>query len=233
MRRPRPDHEAIPRRSPLVLAIVVLAVLVSACASGGAAPRAPAETLSVLPGPTGCVTAPDDSAPTRRPDDGCALGRGLRQVHHVALSPDERFLYTAVGTVKLPPDDDGTIGVYRRDARTGGIVQLRGARGCVKRVASPYGGDGCATARNLQGTRFVAVGPEGRTLYSAGVSGISVFRRDPASGVLRQLRGPVGCFNADGAHRCARLPAPRGWRTSRSRTAGGSPTRCRRSRAPS
>jgi 6-phosphogluconolactonase (cycloisomerase 2 family) len=157
---------------------------------------APYGSLSDLPGPSGCAA---EQQVLYGIDDGCTVVRaGARHVHHVALSPDQRNVYTAAGTVPLPPDDHGAIGVFARDGRTGGVTQL----GCLKRPGTPEGDQGCAVGRALGGMRFVVVSPDGRNLYAAGAGGIAVFRRDASTGALTQLRGRSGCLNSRGAEGC-------------------------------
>jgi hypothetical protein len=187
-------------------------VAAAACAATAVAAAVPAArsapfgTLSDTRSPSGCVAQANISAGLENhapEDDGCASGRALRQVHHVALSPDERFLYAAAGTLRQPPEDDGALSIFSRDAHSGGIRQLPGARGCVKRPDSPFGSEGCGVARNMHGTRSVIVHPGGRTLYSMGRSGIAIFRRDIKTGALRQLPGAAGCVNATRAEGCS------------------------------
>src|SRR6266545_3525652 len=91
----------------------------------GAQAAEPLGALTPLGGPTGCVARGDES-------DGCTPGRGLNQVHSVAISLDGRFLYTAAGSIAKPPNDDGAIAVFVVDRATGGITQLAGTQGCVK-----------------------------------------------------------------------------------------------------
>jgi 6-phosphogluconolactonase (cycloisomerase 2 family) len=126
-------------------------------------------------------------------------------VHHVTLSPDGRFLYAATGAFKNPPDDDGALAIFRRDARTGALTQLPGKAGCVKREASHWGQEGCAGGRAMQAERFVTVSADGRFLYSGGAQGIAVFRRDVETGNVRQLPGPAGCLAEDPSLPCAHV----------------------------
>ena len=127
-------------------------------------------------------------------------------MHHIALSPDERFVYTAAGLVANPPDDDGAIDVFRRRA-DGSIMQLPGAHGCVKRPHPVEGREGCGVARGIEGARFIVRSADGRFLYVGSPTGIAISTRDTRSGTLRQLRGTAGCISQDRAQPCARAKA--------------------------
>jgi len=82
----------------------------------------------------------------------------------------------------------------------GSLTQLSGGFGCV----SDGGTDGCASGRALRGAASVAVAPGGRDVYVAAnnSSSVSIFRRDPRRGVLRQRgcvsSGVVGCASGRG-----------------------------------
>jgi 6-phosphogluconolactonase (cycloisomerase 2 family) len=165
----------------------------------GAAAQQPYGALMPLPGPMGCVARGDQG-------DGCAEGRGLHQVHSVVLSPDGRFLYSAAGSIGDPPNDDGAIGVFAVDPKTGGISQLPGKLGCAKNPRAVGGTEGCSVARNVEGMRFVNLSPDGRFLYTGSFFGMSIFRVDSATGALSQLPGPRGCFRSDGAENCTKAP---------------------------
>lgn len=134
--------------------------------------------LTQVAGATGCVAATSDA--------GCAKGRGLRGVYNLALSPDERDLYAVSRFSKA-------IVVLARDPQTGGLSQPSGAAGCLAIGAA----EGCGRAIGLNGARGLAVSPDGRTLYAGAFSdsAITAFRRDPATGALRQLAGKAGCLS--------------------------------------
>src|SRR5438445_13493165 len=71
----------------------------------GAQAAEPFGALTPLAGPAGCVERGDGS-------DGCTPGRGLNQVHSVAISPDGRFLYSAAGSIAKAPGSGGPIAVF-------------------------------------------------------------------------------------------------------------------------
>jgi 6-phosphogluconolactonase (cycloisomerase 2 family) len=180
------------------LAVLAVALMVVP----GAAAQTPFGALTQLAGPGGCVERGNKG-------DGCAKGRGLYDVHSVVISPDGRFLYSGAGSIADPPGDDGAIGVFSVKTKTGGIAQLGATHGCVKNPKAIEGVDGCAVARNIEGMRFVNISPGGRFLYTGSYFGMSVFRRNPVTGLLSQLPGRAGCFRSDGAEGCTNSLAVR------------------------
>lgn len=134
--------------------------------------------LRQLRGSAGCVSD--------RPGVGCRAGRALAGVSSLALGPGGRFLYAGTGT---------GLAVFRRDTRTGRLVQLRGAGGCVTGEALR----GCARARALAGVSDVALDRGGDNLYAASAA-VAVF--DLVAGVPRQLRGAAGCISHLGEAGC-------------------------------
>ena len=70
--------------------------------------------LRQLSGDAGCVSG--------RRRSRCRAARGLRFVSSLALGPGGRFLYAG---------SSAGLAVFRRNARTGELVQLRGGDGCV------------------------------------------------------------------------------------------------------
>jgi sugar lactone lactonase YvrE len=55
---------------------------------------------------------------------------------------------------------------------------------------------GCTTAPGLESTQAVAITADGNTLYAGGGTSIAVFSRDPKTGALAQLAGPLGCVSS-------------------------------------
>ena len=91
-----------------------------------------------LPGRGGCLV--DRSEPA----GGCTRVRALRGPapfvgsNAVAISPDGRNVYVASAR-------SNAIAVFKRDARTGELVQSPGSAGCI----ATKGAGGCATALAL------------------------------------------------------------------------------------
>jgi DNA-binding beta-propeller fold protein YncE len=129
--------------------------------------------LRQLAGRRGCLAA------MRR--YGCAAARNLAGARALTLSRDGRNVYVATA---------GGLAVLARDRRSGALRQLPGRRGCV----TESGQQGCADGRAVASALWVAAGREGRSLYLLGRSdAVSVFRRDPRSGAVRQPGGARGC----------------------------------------
>jgi DNA-binding beta-propeller fold protein YncE len=129
--------------------------------------------LRQLAGRRGCVGG--------EPADRCAAARNLAGARALILSPDDRSLYVATA---------GGLAVLARDRRSGALRQVPGRGGCV----TESGREGCAVGRAVGSALWVAAGREGRSLYLLGRSdAVAVFRRDPRSGAVRQLRGAGGC----------------------------------------
>ena len=130
---------------------------------------------------TGCLNAAGS--------DGCAPAAGLRGAYGVAVSPDGCSVYVAARKSRA-------VAIFVRDPATGALSQRPGTDACVSDA-----GGGCAGGRGLYGARGVDVSPDGHNVYVGAYSAdaVSVFARDPASGVLAQLPGRTGCVsNATG-----------------------------------
>jgi DNA-binding beta-propeller fold protein YncE len=113
----------------------------------------------------------------------------------IALSPNGKNVYVA-------SSKSNAIAIFRRNARTGGLGQLGGVRGCI----AVKGASGCATAVGLSSPNSVAVSPDGRNVYatSRGSNSITVFRRDRSSGALTQLPVGAGCISGLPVPACSR-----------------------------
>jgi DNA-binding beta-propeller fold protein YncE len=137
--------------------------------------------LRQLRGRAGCVRD--------RPGAGCGDGRALAAVSSLALGPGGRFLYAGSGS---------GIAVFRRNARTGRLVQLAGADGCVTAEAR----EGCARGRSLALVADVAVDRDGDNLYAASFRDNAVAIFDLDRGVPRQLPAAAGCISHVGEGGC-------------------------------
>ena len=116
--------------------------------------------------------------------DGRSVRRGrvLESPSAIALSADGRSAYVA------SPIEG--IAVLDRDRATGVLTQKPGRAGCVSDFD-----DACQEATSSGAEYAVAVSPDDRSVYSAGLDGLSIFDRDPASGALTQKLGKAGCFD--------------------------------------
>ena len=75
----------------------------------------------------------------------------------------------------MSSDRGAGLAVFRRDARTGRVQQLRGARGCLGSL--PW--RGCAFARRTNSVHYTVLSQDGRFGYAAGenTSAVIVLRR--------------------------------------------------------
>ncbi len=96
----------------------------------------------------------------------------------------------------------------------GSVVQVSGLHGCYTEDGSGSAGAGkCTNIRGGHETTTVTVSPDGRSAYAVGYGAppvLSVFSRDPSTGVLTQLGGKAGCLSRggaseDGPHTCTRV----------------------------
>lgn len=156
--------------------------------------------LHQLPHRSGCVRAGGGM--------GCRRANGLRGAHDILVSGDGRNVYVA-GT--------DAVAVFWRNPRTGDLRQLRGRAGCVSDRPVEPPGPRCRRGRALAHPNGLAMSPSGRFLYVASMSddesapaqgGIAVFRRNPRTGGLAQLRGANGCITAQALQGCKRGSLP-------------------------
>jgi DNA-binding beta-propeller fold protein YncE len=137
--------------------------------------------LRQLRGRAGCVSD--------RPGARCGQGRALSRPSALALSPGGRFLYAG---------SDAGIAVFRRNTRTGRLIQLAGADGCVTAEAL----EGCARGRALALVADVAVDRGGGNLYAASSRDNAMAVFDLDRGVPRQPAGVAGCISHLGDGGC-------------------------------
>ncbi len=112
-----------------------------------------------------------------------------------------------------PPILAGTLllatpGLALASGPAGSVHQVSGKDGCYTTDGSSAAGPGtCRKIRGGNGSTSLKVSPDGRSAYLVGygtngiiggVPVLSVFHRDPRTGILRQLAGAKGCFSTDG-----------------------------------
>lgn len=140
--------------------------------------------LTQLPGAEGCIA--------EYPGEGCAPGRGLREVASVAVSPDGRNVYAASYGSNAVVD-------LARNVSTGALTQPAGLAGCT----NEDGGEGCQQGKALQQAFSVVVSPNGRYVYVGSIlsSAIMSFERE-SDGSLRQIPRPGECTSEGGREGC-------------------------------
>jgi 6-phosphogluconolactonase (cycloisomerase 2 family) len=148
--------------------------------------------LAQLVGPTGkagCVSETGSAGE-------CADGKALDGARSVAVSAGGANVYVASGE----PSD--AVAVFGRDPTSGVLTQLVGPAnkaGCVSETGS---GGTCANGKALDNANWVAVSPDGQSVYVAstlGSNAVAVFRRFTPSGWVEQLAGTAGCISETGS----------------------------------
>lgn len=115
---------------------------------------------------------------------GCDQAKGITGANGVVVSPDGKNVYVGSATSKA-------IAVFERDTDTGALTQLSAPNDCIS-TATPA----CAAGKGVLGGAMT-ISPDGKYLYTAGVS---VFERHTGTGDkgrLTQLPGSSGCVVDD------------------------------------
>lgn len=136
-----------------------------------------------LPGSQGCIAGDE---PERPP--GCAgLGMGFEPTS-LAVSPDSRNVYVGSNT-----SNSGSVVAFARDGRTSSLRPLPGRARCAG-LRNDDCGTPLAHIPAYDGQLLVA--SDGRTLYVTGDEGhgISILRRNPATGALAPLPARFSCI---------------------------------------
>jgi hypothetical protein len=113
-------------------------------------------SLTQPPARSGCVNADGSS--------GCGRGRGLRGAHSLELDPGGRH---AIVASEFPT---GSIALFARAPRSGGLRQPSGPRGCL----NADGAEGCGVVPALRGAHLIVPGPGWRQIYVPLVDGNGV-----------------------------------------------------------
>src|SRR5207247_767067 len=141
-------------------------------------------------GNAGCISETGSGA--------CADGHGLSGPFSLAVSPDGKSIYavsrdsdavarfnrnTTTGPLTPPPGPDasvasgaschhGAVARFNRNTTIGAIAQPAGTAGCI----SETGSGPCADGHGLSGAAWVAVCPNGKSVYVASNTGNAVAR---------------------------------------------------------
>jgi hypothetical protein len=152
--------------------------------------------LTQLPGAAGCISK-------RRTADCTRLSEPFL-ISRVSFSADGRDVYAATGrdcSGEDQPCRPGSVLAFSRNRRTGMLSQPRGRARCYRH----RGRGNCTPARGVYDVNEATLTANGRYVYTYGLDGLAVFRRDRRTGRLTQLRGRAGCLQATGRDGCARL----------------------------
>jgi 6-phosphogluconolactonase (cycloisomerase 2 family) len=139
--------------------------------------------LTQLPGTAGCISTDGSD------QDGagqCQTDSTLNGPDGISISSDDRFVYVV-------DYNNDTIHVFARNASTGALSEIQ----CLGEASTLPGG--CTKGRVLGDSEFLALSPDGTHAYGGDfVNGLSVFDRDPSTGLLTQKTGAAGCITNDG-----------------------------------
>ena len=148
--------------------------------------------LTQKAGVAGCWVGPTSAQPD------CQVGEGIDSAggrFGLDLSPDGKNVYVATGD---------SLAIFNRNTANGELSQSAEEFGsCVSALGAP-----CFPAgANMAAPQDASVSPDGLQVYVATAAsnntGVAVFDRDPATGLLTQKLGKDGCHTGSGAGGCA------------------------------
>ena len=139
--------------------------------------------LTQLSGAAGCITTDGSS------QDGpgtCQTDPHLLDASGLTFSAGDHFLYVT-GT-----GGSQQIEVFSRNTTTGALGDIE----CISQAPAP---SGCQTGRVVGDTQEIALTPDGNHAYAGQYSvGMSIFDRNPSTGLLTQKSGTAGCITDNG-----------------------------------
>jgi DNA-binding beta-propeller fold protein YncE len=146
---------------------------------------------------TGAITQPAGTAGciSETGAGPCADGHALSDgADSVRVSADGKSVYVA----SFP---NNAVLRLNRNTTSGAITQPAGAAGCI----SETGAGPCADGHGLTGAAWIAVSPDGKSVYAAANTGKAIARlnRDTTTGAITQPAGTAGCISETGAGPCA------------------------------
>jgi DNA-binding beta-propeller fold protein YncE len=143
---------------------------------------------------TGAITQPAGTAGCISEDGSgpCANGHGLNDAASVAVSPDGKSVYVASFIA---------VARFKRNTTTGALTQPAGAAGCI----SEDGSGPCADGHALTYPSWIAVSPDGKSVYvaSTGSTAVARLNRNTTTGAITQPAGSAGCISQGGYGGCA------------------------------
>jgi DNA-binding beta-propeller fold protein YncE len=142
------------------------------------------------------------------PTTDCTPFLGMDGVRAVAISPDDRNLYTA----SVDDNANGVIAAFARSTVVGSTLgvlrQLPGTAGCLSdngNADPTYDlGASCTKTRGAGTPIRLEVAPDGHSVYAPAVGhpSLAVLSRS-AGGALTEPAGTGGCVSEDGSNGCA------------------------------
>lgn len=138
--------------------------------------------LTQLAGTAGCIT------PNGSDQDGagqCQTDSTLSGPDGISISSDDRFVYVV-------DYDNSSIHVFAGNTTTGTLSDIQ----CIAEAPVPTG---CTQGRVVGDSEYLALSPDGLYAYGGEYgNGMSIFDRDPTTGLLTQKAGTAGCITDDG-----------------------------------
>jgi DNA-binding beta-propeller fold protein YncE len=121
----------------------------------------------------------------------CADGHALNGPGGVTVSPDGKSVY--VGSLS-----SNAVARFTRNTTTGAISQPAGTAGCI----SETGSGPCADGHALLSVHYLAVSPDGKSVYATGEAVVRL-NRTATTGAISQPVGTAGCISETGSGPCA------------------------------
>lgn len=123
---------------------------------------------------------------------GCAKSPASVLGFHLLVSPDGKNLYG------LSQEGGGAITTYVRNPDTGVLTAPTTGVRCISNSGSTAGGwtgEPCANGRGLNVPEAIGISPDGANVYvNSRERAVTVFDRDPVTGLLTQKAGVAGCW---------------------------------------
>ena len=148
--------------------------------------------LTQKPGAAGCISEDGTSGYPDFTSGVCSDGVALGGASPITVSPDGKTAYVGSADSNV-----NAIAIFDRNPNTGALIQKSGNDGCISETGT---GGACMAGVALSGAVSISVSPDGKSIYAASYfsDAVSIFDRDPATGVLTQKAGAAGCISEDG-----------------------------------
>ncbi|HEU4906714.1 MAG TPA: hypothetical protein VFT19_11460 [Solirubrobacterales bacterium] len=141
--------------------------------------------LTKKTGVEGCMASNGD-------DVSCAKSPASSLGFHLLVSPDGKNVYG------LAQEAGGSITTYVRNPTTGVLTAPTTGVRCITNnggASAGWAGEPCADGRGLHVPEAIGISPDGESVYvGSRERAVTVFDRDPATGLLTQKAGVAGCW---------------------------------------